>query len=151
MVKKPDAIKETALQQVPEHQHRDARDPFRVHATGVMSRVIGAGDGGRSRKARILGRLTAQGAHVPSRGSRLPLLIIAVTRALAGQKGGDDLPPEVGGRIETELLDARVGQAVKPVVEAGENGPHHAHQSLSGQWRVDARKRAAARRFATWP
>ena len=131
-VKKPDAIKEAALQQIPEHQHRDLGHQFRVHAAGVAGGVIRAGDGGLALKARVLGRLAAQGAHIPSRLSGLALLVEAVARALAGEKGGDDLPPEVGGRIEAQLLDARVGQAVEPVVEAGENGPHDPHQSLGG-------------------
>jgi hypothetical protein len=151
VVKEPDPIKAAALQQVPEHQPRDLGYPFRVHATGVAGRVIRTGDGGLSLKAWILGSLAAQGAQVPSRFPRLPLFVEAVTRAFAGEKGGQDLPPEVGGRIEAQLLDARVGQAVEPVVEAGKSGAHDSHQSPSGQGRVDARKRLAARRFATWP
>ena len=107
-------------------------DQFRVHTAGVAGGVIRTGDGGLAGKARILGSLAAQVAHIPSGGSRLPLLVEAVTRALAGEKGDHDLPPEVGGRIAAQLLKARVGQVVKPIVEAGENGPHDPHQSLGG-------------------
>jgi hypothetical protein len=106
--------------------------PFRVHAAGVVSGIIGAGDGGLALKARILGRLAAQGAHIPSRLSGLALLVKAVARTLARETSGDDLPPEVGRRIEAQFLEARVGQAVEPIVEAGENGPHDPHQSLGG-------------------
>jgi hypothetical protein len=116
-----------------------------------MGRVIRTGDGGLSLKAWILGSLAAQSAQVPSRLPRLPLLVEAVARAFAGEKGGDDVPPEVGRCIDAQLLDARVGQVVEPVVEAGKDGPYDPHQSLSAQWRIDARKRLAARRFATWP
>jgi hypothetical protein len=46
----------------------------------------------------------------------LPLLIEAIARAFAGEKGGDDVPPEMGSRIDAEFLDTWVGQAVEPVV-----------------------------------
>jgi len=36
----------------------------------------------------------------------------------------------VSGRVEAHLLNAGVGQAVEALVKAGENGPHHARQSL---------------------
>lgn len=99
---------------------------------GVVGRVIGTGNGGLAREAWVLGSLAAEGPHVPSRLAGLPLLVEGVARALAGEEGGDDLPPEVGGRIEAHLLNPRVGQAVKPAVEAGEYGPHDPHQSLRG-------------------
>jgi hypothetical protein len=54
----------------------------------------------------------------------LSLLVKAVTRTFAAQKGGEDLPPEMGGCVEAHLLDAWVGQAVEPLIEARENGPH---------------------------
>ena len=129
-VKEPDAIKQTAIQQIVEHQHRDLGYQFGVHAAGVAGRVIGTGDGGHARKAGVLGSLTAQDTQVPSGFAGLSLLVKAVARALAAEKGGEDLPPEMGGRVEAHLLDARVGQAVEPLIEAGENGPHDPHQSL---------------------
>src|ERR1035438_3570673 len=70
-----------------------------------MGRVIRTGDGGLSLKAWILGSLAAQSAQVPSRLPRLPLLVEAVARAFAGEKGGDDVPPEVG-RFTTSVASA---------------------------------------------
>ena len=64
--------------------------------------------------------------------SGLPLLVEAFVGALAGETGGKDLPPEVGGRIEAQFLDARVGQPVELIIETGQNGPHDSHQSLGG-------------------
>lgn len=94
--------------------------------------AIRAGDGGLAPKARVLGRLAAQGTHVPGGLAGLALLVEPVARALAAEVGGQHMPPELGGAVEAHLLDARIGQAIAPVVETGESGPDHPHQGLSG-------------------
>jgi hypothetical protein len=132
MVQQPGAIEQAAFEQITEHEHGDLGHQLRVHAAGVAGRVIRASDPGLARKARIFGRLAAEGAQVPGRCSGLPLLIEAVARALAGEKGGQDVPPEVGGRIDAHRLRPRVGQAVEPGVETGKRRPHHPHQGLRG-------------------
>ena len=80
----------------------------------------------------------------------MALLVKTVARALAGEKGGEDLPPKVRRRIEAHGLEARIGQAVEPIVEVGQHRLPHPVEGLGGQRRVHARERFAARRFATW-
>ena len=130
VIKKPNSIKEAAIEQIVEHQHRDFGHPFGADLAGVMSRVIRAGDGGLALKARVLGALAAKDTHIPGGLPGLSLFIEGVARAGAKEKHGDDLPPEVGRRIAAHLLNARVGQVVEPLVEPGESGPHDTHHGL---------------------
>ena len=79
----------------------------------------------------------------------LALLVKTVARTLAGEKGGEDLPPQMRRLIEAHDFQARLGQVVEPIVEVGENRLHHPDEGLGGQRLVNARERFAARRFAT--
>jgi len=50
-VQKPGPVEEAALEQLPEHEHRQARHRLRVHAAGMMGRIIRASDSRLARKA----------------------------------------------------------------------------------------------------
>jgi len=105
-----------------------------------------------------LGGLVAQSSQVPGRFAGLALLAKPVARTLEGKIGGEDLPPEVSPRIEAHGLEARIGQAVKPMVELGENRPHHPVEGLRGprcrrcrRRSLCHKKRAVSRRVARCP
>lgn len=81
----------------------------------------------------------------------MALLVIAIARTGPGDKRADNLPPKMGGGVETHFLHARIGQRIEPGIELAETCAHDPDKTLGGQGRVDARKRLAARWFATWP
>ncbi len=80
----------------------------------------------------------------------MTLLIKAVARAFAGQEGGNDVPPEMGGAVEAHGLEPGIGQRIEPGVEVGKGGANYFEQDLGAERGVNARERFAACRFATW-
>jgi len=122
-----------------------------IDPAGVRGGVVRAGDSGSALKARIPGLLIAEGVEVPRRFPAQALLVEAVAGALAAKEDGHDVPPDVGARIDAHREAAPVRQGVEPVIEPGEEGAQHPDQGLDAQSSIDARKRFAARRLATWP
>jgi hypothetical protein len=125
------AIEEPALQQITKHQDQDPSHGLGVHPVGVAGGVVRTGHRGRSREnGGPPATDRTQRTLVPSGLSGLSVLVEAVAGSGAGQEGRQDLPPEVGGRIEAHVLHSRIGQAVEPGIEVGESPSHHPHQGL---------------------
>lgn len=148
VVEEAAAVEQASFEQFLNHLPGNLHDLIGIDPAGMAFGIVGAGDGRLALKARVLAGLAAELAHVPGARAGVAGLVEGVAGASAEQINEQNVPPQMGGQIETHRLAARVGQLLQPVVEAGKGGADYADEALGDERDVERRPRFAARWFA---